>query len=303
MPIELTCASCGKSYSLRDDLQGKSVRCRDCGTVATAGGGPAPAAKAGAPLAAGDPAFARDKFLLRQKAMALTAEKYYVWDEQGKTILFIQRPTHMLQTLGAILAGFLAGAVLSGVLGFLASLILKGSPAAAVVGGIGFFAGLIPTIFALAPKRHVEFYRDDTLREPLLRVLQDQKFAGLRATYTVEDLRENKVLARLEKHYLYDILRKRWYIYDAQGARVLAMALEDSIILSLLRRFLGPLFGFLRTNFLIVRGESDDVIGEFNRKFTLLDRYVLDMTADRKAALDRRVAVALGVMLDTGERR
>src|SRR5207253_6669688 len=101
-----------------------------------------------------------------------------------------------------------------------------------------------------------------TLREPLLRVLQDQKFAGLRATYTVEDLRENKVLARLEKHYLYDILRKRWYIYDAQGARVLAMALEDSIILSLLRRFLGPLFGFLRTNFLIVRGESDDVIGE-----------------------------------------
>jgi hypothetical protein len=45
------------------------------------------------------------------------------------------------------------------------------------------------------------------------------------------------------------------------------------------------------------------VVGEFNRKFTLLDRYVLDLTRDSARALDRRVAVAMGVMLDTGERR
>jgi len=35
----------------------------------------------------------------------------------------------------------------------------------------------------------------------------------------------------------------------------------------------------------------------------LLDRYVLDLKADRARELDRRVALALGVMLDTGERR
>ena len=45
------------------------------------------------------------------------------------------------------------------------------------------------------------------------------------------------------------------------------------------------------------------MIGEFNRKFTILDRYVLDMTADPAHELDRRIALALGVMLDTGERR
>jgi hypothetical protein len=45
------------------------------------------------------------------------------------------------------------------------------------------------------------------------------------------------------------------------------------------------------------------VVGEFRRKLTILDRYVLDLTADRARAFDRRVAVALGVMLDTGERR
>jgi hypothetical protein len=45
------------------------------------------------------------------------------------------------------------------------------------------------------------------------------------------------------------------------------------------------------------------VIGEFNRKFSLFDKYVLDMSADRSLELDRRMAVALAVMLDTGERR
>lgn len=75
------------------------------------------------------------------------------------------------------------------------------------------------------------------------------------------------------------------------------------MILSLLRRFIGPLYGILRTNFIIVRPHDEQVIGEFNRKFTILDRYVLDMSADPEHYLDRRIALALGVLLDTGERR
>jgi hypothetical protein len=71
----------------------------------------------------------------------------------------------------------------------------------------------------------------------------------------------------------------------------------------LVSRLLGPMLGFLRTNFVFHRAGSDRVIGEFKRKLTLFDRYVLDLTADRERAFDRRVALALGVMLDTGERR
>jgi hypothetical protein len=65
------------------------------------------------------------------------------------------------------------------------------------------------------------------------------------------------------------------------------------------------MFGLLRTNFVIVSGAnaSGQVLGEFNRKFTLFDRYVLDLSPDATRSLDRRVALALGVMLDTGERR
>jgi hypothetical protein len=49
--------------------------------------------------------------------------------------------------------------------------------------------------------------------------------------------------------------------------------------------------------------DKETLLGEFNRKFTLLDRYVLDLSRDRSNYLDRRIAIALGVMLDTGERR
>src|SRR5439155_1383823 len=105
----------------------------------------------------------------------------------------------------------------------------------------------------------------------------------------------------LWKNYLYNIVRKRWYVKAPDGT-TLYVAKEDSIILSLLRRFLGPLFGLLRTNFIIVRNGSEDVVGEFNRKFTLLDRYVLDLKADRARELDRRVlyVVAMACEHDFG---
>jgi hypothetical protein len=80
------------------------------------------------------------------------------------------------------------------------------------------------------------------------------------------------------------------------------VAREDSIILSLVRRFV-PFMGLLRTNFIFQRAGSERVVGEFRRKLTILDRYVLDLSADKARAFDRRIAVALGVMLDTGERR
>ncbi len=135
----------------------------------------------------------------------------------------------------------------------------------------------------------------------MLRVLQDQRVALLTRTYTVVTAAGER-LAKLRKTYLHNVIRKRWYV-AGPGGEPLAMAIEDSMVLSLLRRVLGPFFGFLRTNFIFVRGRDEEIFGEFNRKFTLLDRYVLDLSADAGRTFDRRIALALGVMLDSGERR
>lgn len=296
--IEVSCG-CGNTYSLKDELQGKKVKCPTCGEVNVAGGGGKGGAAFGADL---DRAFARDKFLLRQKTLAI-GEKYYVWDEAGKTLLFIERPAHVMQNLVALFGAFAALIVVGGLLGALTSVLPKEvQPVGAIVTGLAAIAATIVAAIALSPKRHVTFYRDEDKSQVLLKVLQDKKAQLIVATYTVLD-EAGTPLARFQKNYLYDIFRKRWYVMAPDSDRVIATAMEDSLILSMLRRLLGPLFGLLRTNFIITKGETDKVIGEFNRKFTLLDRYVLDTSADREKHLDRRVACALGVMLDTGERR
>jgi hypothetical protein len=170
-------------------------------------------------------------------------------------------------------------------------------------------SALVPVIFMVVsmsarPLRHVTVYRDESRREALLRVQQDQRWAALVRTYTARDP-AGAALARFRKNHLHNVLRKRWYV-DGPGGAPLAMAIEDSVVLSLLRRALGPfvgtLFGALRVNFVFVRGDGE-VFGEFNRKLTLLDRYVLDLRDDPERRFDRRLALALGVMLDTGERR
>lgn len=254
------------------------------------------------PAAALDPAFRRDKFLLRQKHLSIS-EKYTVWDEAGRAILFIERPAHLLRNLGALVAGIAAGVLVGVVLAIVGSLVPY-EPVQVVFYLLAVLGGIVTLVavgVALSAKRHVTFYRDEGKREALLEVLQDSKFQVIVATYTVRDP-AGTVLALLRKNHLYNLFRKRWDCLRPDG-RTICVAKEDSIILSLLRRFLGPLFGLLRTNFLLFDAREDAVVGEFNRKFTLLDRYVLDMSADRTGAVDRRVAVALGVMLDTGERR
>ena len=297
MAVRVTC-QCGTSYELKDEFAGRLVKCPQCGRENRVPGVvPATAVKPQA-----DPVFDRDVFLLRQQLLRIS-EKYDVADEQGKKIVFVERPAHLLRNVGALLAGLVAAGVVGVGFGMLADM-AKGTAFEDVLvalAAIGAIVALIAVGVGLSAKRHVTFYRDQSKRDKLLDVLQDRKWQPITATYTVRD-RAGRTLALLWKNYLYNIIRKRWYVKAPDGT-TLYVAKEDSIILSLLRRLLGPLFGLLRTNFIIVCDGSEDVVGEFNRKFTLLDRYVLDLKADGARTLDRRVALALGVMLDTGERR
>ena len=298
MAVRLVC-SCGALYDLKDELAGQSMQCPRCGAVQTV---PLPSvAPAPAPPPPDlDPAFQRHRFLLRQKHFAI-AEKYFVWDEQGNVLLFVERPMHLLRLFLAALAviGILlpAGMILVVVIDLVPKNV---APVVGVLGGLVALFLALATGIAVSAKRHVTFYRSEDRREPLLRILQDRKFTPIQATFSVQTP-DGRVLAQFTKNYLYNFFRKRWTVHGPDGGLV-AMAKEDSLILSLLRRVL-PFGELMRSQFIIVRGNSEDVIGEFNRKFTLLDRYVLDMTADPACHLDRRIALALGVMLDTGERR
>ncbi|HEY3280101.1 MAG TPA: hypothetical protein VGJ83_06275 [Gemmatimonadales bacterium] len=298
MSVRVSC-QCGTTYELKDEFAGKLVKCPQCGRENRV-----PAGAGGLPVQVqADPAFDRDIFLLRQQMLRIS-EKYDVGDEKGNNIIYIERPAHLLRNLGAVLAAIVAFFVVFSAFAAVADQSPAQSAARAILMILGIvlaFVGALAVGIPLSAKRHVTFYRDGSKRDRLIEVLQDKKWQPITMTYTVRDFR-GKPLARLAKNILYNLIRKRWYVFAPDG-RLAYVAKEDSVILSLLRRVLGPLFGLLRTNFIIIRPDSEDVIGEFKRKFTILDRYVLDMTADPQRTMDRRVALALGVMLDTGERR
>jgi len=250
-----------------------------------------------------DPVFDRDKFLLRQKALAIK-EKYYVTDDSGSPLMFVERPALLMQQLimlAAMAATFFGGTfVVSFLSGFIGPMLSQSlNQVLSLVGVVAVLAATGFVFVMLIPKRHITFYKDDSKMEKLLEIKQLNKIEFPYANFSILDTTGN-LIGSLRKNVLFDYIRRRWQVMNANGLP-LCMAKEDSIILSLLRRTGIPIFMFLRTNFIFLRGQ--EVIGEFNRKLTLLDRYVLDLTADHKRTFDRRIAIALGVMLDTGERR
>ena len=140
--------------------------------------------------------------------------------------------------------------------------------------------------------------------ELLLQVLQDKKFQPIVATYTRADPR-GRFAGPDEEELPVQFLPEEVGCLRRSGQES-ADRPRGFALLSLLRRFLGPMLGFLRANFILVvpRADNTEITrGEFNRNFTLFDRYVLDLSRDRPRMIDRRLAIALGVLLDTGENR
>ena len=82
MPIAAVCG-CGKRYSLKDEFAGKSIKCPSCGQAFLV--------PETSRFAQADPIFDRDKFLIRQKRIAISS-KYFVGDENGNEIAFVHRP-------------------------------------------------------------------------------------------------------------------------------------------------------------------------------------------------------------------
>jgi uncharacterized protein YxjI len=296
MSVAVTC-QCNTTFELKDEFAGKMVKCPNCGTANRVPG------EKLTPKSQADPAFDRDVFLLRQKAMAIN-EKYSVSDEAGQQLLFVERPAHFFRNFFALVAGVMAaGLFFAGVAVGSSAFLDPQSTAAAIIGMIGVigaFVVLFVVGVALSKKRHITFYRGATKGEKVLEVLQDKKFEFFTTTFIVRDAK-GLALGRVRKNLFTNLLRKKWRLMSLAGRDIL-VAQEDSMILSLLRRLLGPLFGLLRTNFIFLDGAGKHV-GEFQRKLTILDRYALDMRADSQRHVDRRLAVALGVILDTGERR
>lgn len=233
---------------------------------------------------------------VKQQLLTLS-EKYEVCDGNGFPRFWVVRPPRLLLNFVLSLAVTLANLVFV----YLAyRLFVYGQRpllAAAIFIGGGYICLFLRLL--LAPFRDISVFADRTESFRLLYIAQENKL-GLFLRFTVHDAAGEPV-AVLRRHFLRSIFQRTWTAVTLDG-RPIFRAAEDSIFLALLRRYIGTFYGLLRTNFDFYLPNGTRV-GEYNRKLTLTDQYILDLSGDPHGYIDRRLALAAAILLDTGERR
>lgn len=146
-------------------------------------------------------------------------------------------------------------------------------------------------------------------REALL--IKDEAIWDAFGKFSVIDPNTNEVLAVFNRHWVHSLIREKWTIRDPRTSEELVTVTARSLLVSLIRnlRWL-PLLGafdffiqFIRLQWDFLDRKTNKKIGFFDRKFTIGDNYILDFSEDTENILDPRVALALGIILDTAEKR
>jgi len=155
----------------------------------------------------------------------------------------------------------------------------------------------------IAIKEDIRFFADEQETEELFRIKARSVFDIGGARYDVTEP-DGARIGVLEHAFGKSLLRSTWKVTDADGGEVVT-AQERSLPMALARRLVDFVpYGEwvpIPYNFdLLMDGR---VIGHMNRKFQLRDRYVLDLSADHERQLDRRLAIALAIGLDTLQNR
>jgi uncharacterized protein YxjI len=156
----------------------------------------------------------------------------------------------------------------------------------------------------LAVKERVNFFADEAETQELFHVQARTWLDTGGSRYDVVDAHDGTI-GTLHHVLRKSLLRTTWTIANAEGEEI-AIARERSQAMAIARRaidFVPDVGGLIPIpyNFDILVGS--EVVGTMNRKFQLRDRYVLDLSGDPDRKLDRRVAVALAVGLDTLQNR
>jgi uncharacterized protein YxjI len=155
----------------------------------------------------------------------------------------------------------------------------------------------------LAIREDIRFYGDEGETQELFRIAARQWLDTGSSRYDVVAADGERI--GVLHHLLKSIIRTTGSVQDG-NEQELAVARERSQVGAVARRlidFVPDVGGLIPIpyNFDLLRG--DEVIGRIDRKFQLRDRYVLDLSGDPEQRIDRRLAIALAVGLDTLQNR
>ena len=155
----------------------------------------------------------------------------------------------------------------------------------------------------LAIREDIRVYADEQETEQLFQIKARNILDMGGSRYDV--YAGEKQIGALEHQFRASLIRSTWRVRDASNQEI-AVARERSLPLAIARRvidFVPDVGGLIPIPYNFDLLIDDKVIGTMNRKFQLRDRYVLDLSGDHERRLDRRLAIALAIGLDTLQNR
>jgi uncharacterized protein YxjI len=154
----------------------------------------------------------------------------------------------------------------------------------------------------MAIKEDIRFYADEDETDELFRIKARSVFDTGGARYDVAAADDTPI--GVLHHQLKSLIRSTWRVTDAAGQEV-AIAQERSLPMAIARRVIDfvPYGEWVPIPYNFDLLSDGRTIGHLSRKFQLRDQYVLDVGGDAEGRLDRRLAIALAVGLDTLQNR
>ncbi len=144
-------------------------------------------------------------------------------------------------------------------------------------------------------KEDIRIFSDESMGTEMLKVKQEQilDFSG---SYQVTDSQSGELLGILKRKGLKSMIKDEWLIHNANREEI-GMIKERGGISWFIRKFIFKALPYKYD--ILLRGNP---VGTVIEKFQIIgDTYFIDLNQDPNITLDRRMAMAIGLMMDIGE--
>ncbi|PKA24712.1 hypothetical protein CH381_19105 [Leptospira sp. mixed culture ATI2-C-A1] len=146
-------------------------------------------------------------------------------------------------------------------------------------------------------KEDITVYADETKSKELLKI-KARSVIDFSATYDVADVTSNEAIGSLRRKGFKSILKDSWEILDTKD-QVIGSIDEDSMLKAILRRFLTNL---IPQSFFITINKNQ--VGILKQTFNpFVPQFNIDFSSDIANALDRRMGIAIVILLQIIEGR
>lgn len=147
-------------------------------------------------------------------------------------------------------------------------------------------------------KEDIRLYSGEDMQREVL-AIQARSIIDFGASYDVYDPATGEKVGALRRKGMKSILRDEWLILDASD-REIGKIQEDSMLMALLRRFLGSLF--MPQRFTVSQGDAP--VALFRQNFNpFVFKLNVQLLAEAVHSLDRRLIMAGAILLSAIEGR